>query len=111
MIHDAVPEVIQPLYAVASWSTAAGEVILKVVNVSNVSQDTELDLLGAKDVQAEARAIVLTSDDHANENTLDAPTKVAPVTKNINNAAPKFRFTFPAQSVTIMRLKMPPSNL
>jgi alpha-L-arabinofuranosidase len=106
LIHDAVPAVTQPLYAVASRASATNEVILKVVNVSAVAHDTDIDLRGAGEVQAEAKAIVLTSAGPAGENSLDTPTKVAPATKTVQNAASKFRYTFPAHSVTILRLRI-----
>ena len=50
----------EPLYAVASRVDATGEIILKVVNVSRVAQDTEIDLRGVQDVESTAKAIVLT---------------------------------------------------
>lgn len=106
LIHEAVQQVEQPLYAVATRATAAGEVILKVVNASSIAQSTDINLLGAGDVQPEARAIVLISNDPADENTLNAPTKVSPRTETINDAASKFRYTFPAQSVSVLRLKI-----
>ena len=105
LVHEAILSGAQPLYAVASRANAAGEVILKVVNVTSTAQDTELDLRGVPEVHPEARAVVLTSADPADENSLDAPTKVAPATRIVENAASKFRYTFPAQSVTILRLK------
>jgi alpha-L-arabinofuranosidase len=105
LVHETILPSAQPLYAVASRANAAGEVILKVVNVTSTAQDTELDLRGVPEVQPEARAVVLTSADPADENSLDAPTKVAPATRIVENAASKFRYTFPAQSVTVLRLK------
>ena len=41
LIHDVVAARAKPLYAVASRVDASGEVILKVVNVSAVAQDTD----------------------------------------------------------------------
>ena len=63
-----------------------------------------IDLQGAKDVSSSGVAIEL-SGQRTDENTLDAPTKVAPVTKKIENAGTKFAYTFPANSLTILRLK------
>jgi alpha-L-arabinofuranosidase len=110
LIQEASLKAIQPLYAVATRATAAGEVILKVVNGSDEAQDTELNLRGAGVVQADANAIVLTSENPADENTLDAPYKVAPITKRVTDAANKFRYTFPAQSVSVLRLQMKPAG-
>ena len=55
-------------------------------------------------VSARAQAIVLTSADPRDENTLDQPTKVAPVTKTVTLDAPAFRQPLPGHSVTVLRV-------
>jgi alpha-L-arabinofuranosidase len=59
---------------------------------------------GAK-VEPKGKAIVLTSANPADENTLDEPTRVAPVQQVIENAGATFKHTFPPNSLTILRLK------
>ena len=93
-----------PLYACAGRDEAAGEVVLKVVNMSGSGQETEINLAGAK-VEPKGKAIVLASAGPQDENTLDEPTRVAPVEKAIENAGPSFKYTFPPYSLTILRLK------
>jgi alpha-L-arabinofuranosidase len=103
LIHD-VSWAEEPLYTVASRVDATGEIILKVVNVSRVAQDTELDLRGVQEVGPTARAIVLSSANPTDENSLTEPTKVAPVCRTIDGAAANSRHSFPDTSVTILRL-------
>jgi alpha-L-arabinofuranosidase len=110
LIHEAVQEVTEPLYAVATRATPVGEVILKVVNVSNIAQETEIDLSGVGKVKPDATVIVLTSSSSADENSLDAPSKVVPITKTIDHVARNFRYTFPAQSVSVLRLSTQEGN-
>jgi alpha-L-arabinofuranosidase len=105
LVHEASQAPQAPLHYVAGRIDATGEIVLKVVNVSKTAQDTEIDLRGIENVQADAKAIVLTSSNSADENTLDAPQKVSPVTQTIGNAGKTFRHTFPAESVTVLRLK------
>jgi len=107
LIHDLQAPHLQSLYAAASRDAAAGEVILKVVNVAAAPQPTRIDLRGAGDVAKAATCIVLTSADADPdaENTLDAPTKVAPATSTLDAAGATFEHTFPAHSVTVLRLK------
>jgi alpha-L-arabinofuranosidase len=105
LIHDASYQATKPLYAVAGLAKRANEVILKVVNVSAADQETDLQLEGAKILPA-ATAIVLASDKPEDENTLEQPTKVKPVTRKLNDAGAGFRHTFPANSVTVLRLKL-----
>jgi alpha-L-arabinofuranosidase len=105
LIHDVSFQTTKPLFAVASLAKRANEVILKVVNVSTVDQETDLRLEGGNS-RPTATAIVLASDHPEDENTLDQPTRVKPVTLTLNHAGAAFRHTFPANSVTVLRLKL-----
>ena len=78
--------------------------ILKVVNMLDQPQNTAIDLQGADKLAGTARAIVLASPKAADENTFDAPTKVAPREESVRNIAPLFRYTFPANSITVLRI-------
>jgi alpha-L-arabinofuranosidase len=105
LVHDVTHHATRPLYATASRDTAAGELILKAVNTSPAALDTQIELKGLTHVEPSATAIVLTSADVDDENTLDEPTKVAPKAVSITGVGPSFRHTFPAHSVTVVRLK------
>ena len=105
LIHDVKWEPVKPIYAVASLAKQANEVILKVVNVSAANQETDLRLEGAK-VSPTGTAMVLASEKPEDENTLEQPTKVKPVTLMLDKAGSAFRHTFPANSVTVLRLKL-----
>ncbi|MCX6915440.1 MAG: hypothetical protein NT167_20745 [Verrucomicrobia bacterium] len=105
LIHDVSCQATMPLYATASLAKRANEVILKVVNVSTTDLETDLQLQGGK-ILPTATVIVLASDKPEDENTLDQPTKVKPVTCKLNDAGATFRHTFPANSVTVLRLKL-----
>ncbi len=105
LVHDVKWQATKPLYAVASLAKRPNEVILKVVNVSATDQETDLRLEGAE-VRPTARAIVLTSAKAEDENTLEQPAAVKPVTRTLNHAGATFRHAFPANSVTVLRLKL-----
>jgi alpha-L-arabinofuranosidase len=106
LIHDVKYPVPQPLCAVAGLSKTADEVILKVVNTSFAPQETDIHLAGADKVQPSGTEIVLTSDKPTDENTLDNPTRVVPVTKPLSGAGKDFKHVFPPNSVTVLRLKI-----
>jgi alpha-L-arabinofuranosidase len=103
--HDVTPPVLKSLYASASRVEDTREVILKVVNTSKSELSADIKLSGIKAVQGLATAIVLTSENPTDENSLTEPTKVAPVTRTINASGPSFQHAFPGNSVTILRLK------
>ena len=104
LIHDVNPQM-KSLYAVAGLPRPSGDIILKVVNVSDSSHDTQIDLRGAAPAIQSAAATILTSANPTDENTLDQSEKVAPVTRSADITTPKFRYTFPAHSVTVLRLR------
>ena len=108
LIHDVPYPSFKSLYAVAGRASATGEVILKVVNVSAAAQETQIDLRGAAKVDSAATALVLASARPEDENSLDEPRKVVPAARTLGSAGPRFRHTFPANSVTILRLKAAP---
>jgi len=104
LMHDVTPPVAKSLYASASRVNDSGEVILKVVNTSRSELPTDITLNGVAAVHGPAKAIVLTSQDPADENSLAEPTKVAPVMKTIDVSGPAFRYALPGNSVTVIRL-------
>jgi alpha-L-arabinofuranosidase len=104
LIHDIVYPSYPALHAVASRVNATGDVLLKVVNVSEKDQSTKLDLRGIQGVQSSASATLLTGKPE-DENTVEEPTRVAPTQGTISNAGSSFVHSFPANSVTVLRLK------
>ena len=89
----------------ASATRTGNDIILKVVNVTGSPRETQIDLRGVKSVAPEATATVLTSAAGTDENSLEQPTKVSPVQHPLNLAGSRFRHTFPANSLTVLRLK------
>lgn len=53
-----------------------------------------------------ARLTLLTSASLDDVNTMEEPGKVAPVTQNIEVAGPAFSRVFPANSLSVIRLKV-----
>jgi len=103
--RDADVPVMKSLYAGATRQTPTGQIILKVVNVSNEAQPTRIHLNGVSRVEGPAVATVLTSGKPTDENTLDDPTRVWPETQTVALSGPSFLHRFPANSVTVMRIK------
>jgi alpha-L-arabinofuranosidase len=93
-------------YASATRDTASGETILKVVNGQPSPIDAALDFAGAKSAGSEARAVTLASGSGHDENSFSEPQKVIPIESRLTITAPKFSYTFPANSLTVLRLKI-----
>jgi alpha-L-arabinofuranosidase len=105
LIHDVAYPESKTLYAVASRSHNHREAILKVVNVSRENQETQIKLAGAK-VFHTGTAITLSSDKPEDENSLDQPARVAPVRRTFACSGADVRYSFPANSVTVLRLPL-----
>jgi len=92
------------LYAGASRVSSSGEIILKIVNVSGTELPAQVDLNGVPDVAPTAIGWELTGkpDD---QNTVAEPKKVFPHEIKIESVGKSFTRTFPAYSVTVIRVK------
>ena len=107
VVHEIRNSLARPrgLYASASHDRQSGDVILKVVNASPTPTETEIVLAGAKQAPASARAIVLTSEQSTDENSLEQPAKVSPKTETLKLPGATWRHPFPGNSLTVLRVK------
>jgi alpha-L-arabinofuranosidase len=87
----------------ASYDDESGDIILKIVNSSAKSVKTKIDLNSAMNLTGNGKAIVLTSSNPRDENTLENPTKVAPKTEMIQFSGNTITRLFPGNSLTVLR--------
>ncbi|GHI09017.1 alpha-N-arabinofuranosidase [Streptomyces cellostaticus] len=92
----------EPFRQVVTRDAKTGELIVKVVNAQASVARTAIDLGGAK-VASRARVTTLAAAPGA-VNT-ETSTAVAPQTSTFDAVAGKFTYTFPANSVTFLRIK------
>jgi alpha-N-arabinofuranosidase len=92
------------LYASASFDRGAGEIVLKVVNASASPKNVSLNLAGAKNVAKGAKVWTLASDDLQAVNSLEQPTKIAPVERKLTVTSNEFAHTFAPHSLSVLRL-------
>jgi alpha-N-arabinofuranosidase len=92
------------LYSSASLDENTGEVILKVVNTGSAAKDVRVGLAGTKTSGKTGTAFVLQSEDLKAENSLDHPTKVAPVERQLSVLGGEFSYTFLPHSFTVLRI-------
>jgi len=94
-----------PLFATTAGIDKDGTIIVKAVNGSSESLAANVTLAGTTVSGYKGTATTLTSASPDDENSLDNPDKVAPSTKPVSVDAPSFAYSFPANSVTVLRLK------
>ncbi|MFD5804551.1 alpha-L-arabinofuranosidase C-terminal domain-containing protein [Streptomyces sp. NPDC127020] len=91
----------EPFRQVVTEDARTGDLIVKVVNAQDTAARTAVDLGGAK-VAAKARVTTLAADQDA-VNT-ETTTPVTPVRSTFSGVANEFTYTFPANSVTFLRI-------
>ncbi|MFJ4540098.1 alpha-L-arabinofuranosidase C-terminal domain-containing protein [Streptomyces tibetensis] len=92
----------EPFRQVVTKDAGTGDLIVKVVNARSAEARTTVDLGGAE-VASTARVTTLAADEDAVNTETDTP--VTPVTSTFRGVAKKFTYTFPANSVTFLRIK------
>ncbi|MEU1479518.1 alpha-L-arabinofuranosidase C-terminal domain-containing protein [Streptomyces sp. NPDC005760] len=92
----------EPFRQVVTKDDKTGDLIVKVVNAQDSAARTAVDLGGTK-VASRARVTTLAAaPDAVNSET---STAVAPVTSTFDGVAGTFSYTFPANSVTFLRIR------
>ncbi len=94
------------LYASATRDNATGETILKVVNGDGSPVEAKLDFAGAQTAASEASVVTLAGTDGKDENSFTDPQKISPQESKLTVSSPQFSYTFPANSLTVLRLKL-----
>jgi alpha-L-arabinofuranosidase len=105
LVQEATRTTPPSLFAVAGRDEKTGETVLKVVNASGQPLGTAVELRGAKEAAVKGKAITLTGAGPLEENSFATPDKIAPREEALKASAPTFTRTFPAHSVTVLRLK------
>ena len=84
------------------------DTLLKVANVSADPQPATIKLAGLAASPSAATVTTLTSASPDDENSLENPTKVSPKTSQIDVHDGALSYTFPANSVTVLRVPSKP---
>ncbi|OSC57148.1 alpha-N-arabinofuranosidase [Streptomyces sp. 4F] len=92
----------EPFRQIVTEDERTGELIVKVVNAQDTPARTAVDLGGAK-VAPKARVTTLAADQDAVNTETDTP--VTPVQSTFSGVASEFTYTFPANSVTFLRIR------
>ncbi|MEU7488405.1 alpha-L-arabinofuranosidase C-terminal domain-containing protein [Streptomyces sp. NPDC042319] len=92
----------EPFRQVVTEDEKTGELIVKVVNAQDTAARTRIDL-GARPASSTARLTTLQGAPDA-ENTAEAQ-PISPRTSTLRGVGRQFTYTFPADSVTFLRIK------
>lgn len=92
----------EPFRQVVTRDARTGDLIVKVVNAQAADARTAIDLGGAKAARKAAVTTLQAAPEAVNSETVTA---VAPVKSTFDGVADKFTYTFPANSVTFLRIR------
>ncbi|MGX1473249.1 UNVERIFIED_CONTAM: alpha-L-arabinofuranosidase [Streptomyces canus] len=92
----------EPFRQVVTKDQKSGDLIVKVVNAQNAAARTAIDLGGAKVASKAGVTTLAAGPDAVNSETATA---VAPVKSTFDGVAGKFSYTFPANSITFLRIR------
>ncbi|WP_329246257.1 carbohydrate binding domain-containing protein [Streptomyces sp. NBC_01478] len=92
----------EPFRQVVTKDAKTGDLIVKVVNDQSSAARTAIDLGGAKVASTAKVTTLAAAPDAVNSETATA---VAPVVSTFKGVADRFGYTFPANSVTFLRIK------
>ena len=93
-------------YVVSGYDETTGEEVIKFVNATEKPFTAGIELAGAESVGRTGKAIVLTSGDPSDENSLDDPGKVVPEERVYKGFSDRFTYTFDPWSFTVLSIKV-----
>ena len=102
-VNGSLKNVEDGLYTSASLDERSSELILKAVNTTAAARKVRVEVKGT--LRGEGRLLVLASADLKAENSLDQPTRLAPVERRVAPSASGFDLTLDPQSFTVLRAR------
>ncbi|MDK3161796.1 alpha-L-arabinofuranosidase C-terminal domain-containing protein [Kamptonema cortianum] len=94
------------LSASATLDETKREVILKLVNALNETQDVQIDIGADTQIASTGREIICADPDVLAENTLENPTRIIPAEREATGLASQMTRRLPPCSVTILRVPL-----
>lgn len=92
-------------YAAASLDARSGDLLLKVVNATEVARPIAVRIEGATVAATEVRLQELAASDPNTENAFETPTRIAPRQESVAMSGGLLRHTVAAQSLTVFRMR------
>jgi alpha-N-arabinofuranosidase len=99
------PQQVPTLFFDATRDSKAGTIYLKVVNRAGTPQPVRVEISGLVAVEANGQAITLGASSPDDTNSITEPTKIVPITTNVEGLGADFTRTFPPYSITVLQMK------
>ena len=93
------------LFFDATRDSQSGTIFLKIINRLGSPQSIHVKITGANNVNSSAEAVVMSASSPDDTNSIQEPTKIIPVTSNVDGLSADFTRAFPPFSITILKVK------
>lgn len=101
LLQEATLPTVPDLATVAGLAPT-GDMIVRVVNGSSAPREAEIDLGGFR---ARSGTVAVLTGGLSDENTFEAPERVAPRVSALKGVGARFRYAMPAHSLSVLRLR------
>jgi alpha-N-arabinofuranosidase len=99
------PQQVPTLFFDATRDGKTGTILLKVVNSTGTAQTVRVEISGVTAIDSKGEAIVLSANSPTDTNSIAEPTRIVPVTENVEGLGTNFTRSFPAYSISVLRMK------
>jgi len=99
------PQQVPMVFFDATRDSKTGTIFLKVVNRAATPQPVKVEISGLIAVEPKGQAITLSASSPDDTNSITEPTKIVPVTTNVDGLGENFTRTFPPYSITVLQMK------
>ena len=99
-----MPQQVPLMFFNATRDSKSGAIYVKVVNRAGASQPVNIAISGLAAIDAKGKAITLAAASPADTNSIDQPSKIVPVTSNVDGLGANFTRTFPPYSITVLEM-------
>jgi alpha-N-arabinofuranosidase len=99
------PQQVPMVFFDATRDSQTGTIYLKVVNRAGTPQPVQVEISGLAAVEAKGQAITLSASGPDETNSITEPTKIVPVTTNVDGLGANFTRTFPPYSISVLQMK------
>ena len=94
------------MYTSSSFDEKTGDLIVKVVNTTNIEKELNIKINGEYNIPSNASVQYITSENQSDTNSFENPEKIAIKTKEINNVSNDFVFEAEKNSVNVIRINI-----
>ena len=86
-------------------ASSTGLIYVKIVNRAETPQAVHVSITGVSTIEAKGQSVAMSAANPADTNSITAPTKIVPVSTNIDGLGTGFTKTLPPYSITILQMR------